>query len=54
MLVRSHKGDIISVNRSDYITNTDYYKKIMQIKFNHHNVPENKQIKNIISTILYG
>ena len=54
MLVRSYKGVIISVNRSDYITNTDYYKKIMQIKFNHQSQLKHDQIENIISTILYG
>lgn len=54
MLVRSYNGTLIKINRIDYNTNSDYYKKIIMIKFNRQNFLKNNQIKNIISTILYG
>uniref|UniRef100_A0A6C0BVZ7 Uncharacterized protein n=1 Tax=viral metagenome TaxID=1070528 RepID=A0A6C0BVZ7_9ZZZZ len=54
MLVRTHNGDMKIINRNDYITNSDYYKKMVALKFNRHHVGKNNQIKNIISTILYG
>ncbi len=54
MLVRSYIGEMKFINRSDYVTNSDYYRKIMEIKFNRPHQSKNVQVENIISTILYG
>jgi len=54
MLVRSYNGNMIMIRRDDYVTNTDYYNKIIAVKFNKHIHGKKNQVENIISTILYG
>ena len=54
MLVRTFHGKLVEIKRCDYITNTDYYNKLFITKFNRTPQKKNAQVKNIISTILYG
>ena len=33
MLFRKYNGELVEININDFLTDNDYYKKIMRIKF---------------------
>jgi len=55
MLVRKLNGDIIEINRYDYINDYIYYKKILEIKESFSKAPLNNNNLNYssINNILY-
>ena len=54
MLVRKLNGDIIEINKYDYINDYIYYKKILEIKQSFSKAPLNNNLNySSINNILY-
>tara|TARA_B100000073_G_C23654783_1_gene542030 strand:+ start:925 stop:1101 length:177 start_codon:yes stop_codon:yes gene_type:complete len=53
MLFRTINNVLIEIKRENFLTDKEYYDKILSIKINNYKKNELNCVKNILSTLLY-
>ena len=53
MLFRTVDNNLIEIKRDNFLTDKEYYDKILSIKINNYKKKQVNCVKNIISSLLY-